>query len=385
MNRSAQRGLALVVVLWVLVLLSLVAASFTRTTRTEVNVARNLVDNAKAEAMAEAGVYLAVLALLDPDPARRPRRDGTPWKVAFAGARITVSVQDEGGKIDLNQAPDALLRGLLLAAAWTGPEGEAAGLDAAEADALVDAIRDFADPDDLHRLHGAEDRDYEAAGIPWGAKDAPFEAVEELQQVIGMTANLYRQVAPALTVYSGQRGIRAAVAPSAVLRALPGITDGTIDVLLAARATAATATVAASEPDIAEDSPSPESSSDPPAAEAGPAALQDLLSRPGLADVGLQELFTTPPAVAADETGATTSSEDDEANEAELERAGVERRYLSRSRRQVYTLRAEAHARNGAVFVREGVVRLTGSADRRFRFLAWRQGTRSARETEQND
>ncbi len=51
-----QRGLALVVVLWVLVLLSLIAASFTLTTRTEVNVTRNLIDNAKAEALADAGV-----------------------------------------------------------------------------------------------------------------------------------------------------------------------------------------------------------------------------------------------------------------------------------------------------------------------------------------
>ncbi len=113
---GGRRGLALVVVLWVLVLLSLIAASFTRATRTEVNVTRNLVDNAKAEALAEAGVYLAILALLDPDPAQRPRPDGTPWKVAFGGAEITVSVQDEGGKIDLNHAPDELLRGLLLAA-----------------------------------------------------------------------------------------------------------------------------------------------------------------------------------------------------------------------------------------------------------------------------
>ena len=43
----SQRGLVLVVVLWVLVLLSLIAASFTRT---EFNVTRNEIDNAKAEA-----------------------------------------------------------------------------------------------------------------------------------------------------------------------------------------------------------------------------------------------------------------------------------------------------------------------------------------------
>ena len=61
-----QRGLALVTVLWVLVLLSLIAASSTKTTRTEINVTRNIIDNAKAEALADAGVYQAIYALLYP-------------------------------------------------------------------------------------------------------------------------------------------------------------------------------------------------------------------------------------------------------------------------------------------------------------------------------
>ncbi|MCH9013875.1 MAG: general secretion pathway protein GspK, partial [Proteobacteria bacterium] len=241
------RGLALVTVLWVLMLLALIAASFTRTTRTEVNLTRNLIENAEAEALADAGVYRAVLALLAPqteglidegmeslirlgseNPAVVRRRieqdlraeleagnlapeaaamftegwrsDGTVYAWAFGGGEVRISIQDEGGKIDLNGAPDELLRGLFLAAAWTGPDGEILGLDPSEADALVDAIRDFADADDLKRLNGAEDRDYEAAGLPWGAKDAAFTAVEELQQVLGVTAPLYQAVAPALTV-----------------------------------------------------------------------------------------------------------------------------------------------------------------------------------------
>ncbi len=39
-GRDAQRGLALVTVLWVLMLLALMAAGFTRTMRLEVNLAR---------------------------------------------------------------------------------------------------------------------------------------------------------------------------------------------------------------------------------------------------------------------------------------------------------------------------------------------------------
>ncbi len=275
-------------VLWVLVLLSLIAASFTHTTRTEINLTRNRIETAEAEALADAGIYRAILALLSPrteglfdrgmenllqlgtenpavarrtieDDLRREMRagnlapeaeamfqdgwraDGTLYAWALGGAEVRISIHDESGKIDLNAAPDALLRGLFLAAEWTGPDGEIAALSDRDADALVDAVRDYADQDDLTRLNGAEDPDYAAAGLPWGAKDAPFEAVEELQQVLGMTPALYRRVAPALTVYSRRQGIDPAVAPLAVLHALPGMTDGTIDAVLTARMVAAAA------------------------------------------------------------------------------------------------------------------------------------------------
>ncbi len=105
----------------------------------------------------------------------------------------------------------------------------------AEADALVDAIRDFADEDDLIHLNGAEDRDYAAAGLPWDAKDAPFEAVEELQQVLGMTALLYEAIQPALTVYNGKGDIDPVVAPREVLMALPENTEAEVGDHVAAR------------------------------------------------------------------------------------------------------------------------------------------------------
>ncbi len=199
-----SRGLALVTVLWVLVLLSLVAASFTRTIRTEINLTRNLIDNAEAEALADAGVYRAIHELLSPqsegllspqienlltlssEPAAARRRierdlrselgetffpeagdpfvdgwrtDGTVHVWSFGDGRVRLSIQDEDGKIDLNAAPDELLQGLFLSA----------GLDQDAAATLVDAIADFRDADDLHRLQGAEDQDYADAGLPWGA------------------------------------------------------------------------------------------------------------------------------------------------------------------------------------------------------------------------
>ena len=43
---------------------------------TEINLTRNLIENAKAEALADAGVYRAVLGLMDPNEAPRWKADG---------------------------------------------------------------------------------------------------------------------------------------------------------------------------------------------------------------------------------------------------------------------------------------------------------------------
>ncbi len=86
--------------------------------------------------------------------------------------------------------------------------------------ALVDAIGDFRDADDLRRLNGAEDRDYQAAGLAHGPKNRPFESVAELRQVFGMTGALYDRVAPALTVYSRRRKPFRATSPPEVQAAL---------------------------------------------------------------------------------------------------------------------------------------------------------------------
>lgn len=45
-------------------------------------------------------------------------------------------------------------------------------------------------------------KDYEQAGLLAGSKDAPFERIEELQQVMGMTPTLYQVLTRYFTVNS---------------------------------------------------------------------------------------------------------------------------------------------------------------------------------------
>ena len=142
-----------------------------------------------------------------------------------SGARIAASATDESGKIDLNTAPDTLLKGLLQTAG---------GLDADSAARLVDAIGDWKDADELRRPNGAEAPEYQAAGLELHAGELVFETVPELQRVLGMSPALYAKLADSLTVYSRLAGINPAFASRATLLAVPGATAEIVDTYLPA-------------------------------------------------------------------------------------------------------------------------------------------------------
>jgi general secretion pathway protein K len=129
------------------------------------------------------------------------------------------------GRIDLNNADGALLVSLF----------ESVGLDAASAGNVVDKILDWRDTSPLKRLNGAKDRDYRQAGYPYGPRNGPFQGVDELKLVMGMTPELFGRVEAALTVYSGRPRFDPQVAPREALLAMPSMDAATVDALIAAR------------------------------------------------------------------------------------------------------------------------------------------------------
>jgi general secretion pathway protein K len=210
-----QSGVALILVLWVTVLLTVIAASFALSARTEGVQARMVFDTTKARYLAEAGLHRAIYELRNPDVEARWVADGRKYTMEFADSEIEISIIDETGKIDLNLASDELLVGLF------------ASLGISEDDALTltERVIDWRDNDNIKGFNGAEDEDYEAEGYPYGAKDALFDTVPELQQVMGIDYEMYRQLEPAITVYSGSRDINIAYAPAQALMALQDVTE----------------------------------------------------------------------------------------------------------------------------------------------------------------
>jgi general secretion pathway protein K len=226
-----ERGVALVLVIWLSTLLTVVAASFAFSARTDNLVIRNSVAIARAEAAADAGVTRAVWESYRIDNAPEQwRRDGATHEMAFEGAIVRVEMKDESARIDVNTASDALLRGLLVSV----------GLPDEEAARLVDAMADWRDPDSLKRLNGAEEPEYQAAGLAYRPANAPFQAIEETQLVLGMRPDIYRRIAPLVTVYSRQAGVSTHVAPREVLLAIPGVSAEQVDAFIARREEART-------------------------------------------------------------------------------------------------------------------------------------------------
>jgi general secretion pathway protein K len=171
-------------------------------------------ERAQARAIAEAGVAYAVQKLLlQVDPENPWPIEGSVREWSFGAGTVYISVVDSSGMIDLNHADRALLEGLLV---YQG------GVAQEEVDALLDAIEDWRDPDDLKRLNGAEEDEYLAAGRTAGPKNAPFESVEELQQVLGVTTAIYEKLFEFITV-SGHKGVNPEAASLEVLSAVPDI------------------------------------------------------------------------------------------------------------------------------------------------------------------
>ena len=224
MREEYQRGIALISVLWVTTLLAVIAASFTSSARTENQLARNLVENAKAEALADGAVHRAVLGILELEPERAWRTDGTAYRLDYGDGAVAVRIFDEDARVDLNVAPPELLAGVL----------RLVGLDEEQAEVLADRIVDFRDEDDEPEPDGAEDPEYAAAGREAGALDRPLVTESELLGVLGMSEALYQRLRPLVTVYSGAEGIDPTRASLDVLRAVPGMTPELAEAIRAA-------------------------------------------------------------------------------------------------------------------------------------------------------
>lgn len=168
-SAAREKGYAMIAAVATAALFAYVAVEAIASARSAIGGARAEAVRARLSADADAGMALAAHGLGLEDPAQRWRLTGDRRELAFDGARLVVTVEDESGKIPLNFIARPQLVQLFAAA----------GATAAEADALAGEL--------------LAERRADARGL---------SALDQLAALKGMTPALYARIGPVVTVAS---------------------------------------------------------------------------------------------------------------------------------------------------------------------------------------
>jgi len=219
----SNRGVALLLVLWALVLLGTLALGFSWSMRTEALAARNGIDEARAYFQARAGVSRAVALLrsLPPDNVLAAEIAGEDGDASY-----DVRVESESGKVDVNLVGEEVLLEML----------KRGGLPEEEAEGVRDSILDWRDVDDVPRPRGAERAEYARMAEPITPRNGRIRGVGELMHVKGVTREFHEAfLSRVFTAHGNSPQVNFRHAPGIVLRSLPGVSAGAADRIVAGR------------------------------------------------------------------------------------------------------------------------------------------------------
>lgn len=222
-GRPKERGLALVVTLWGVAALALIAAAMLSTSLSTAKIGHNAWAQLQVQTAADSGIQSAILSLFDTKPQAAQLLDGRARTLSFADIAVTVSVQDETGRIDLNYANHDLLRNFF----------KTVGAD--DPDTIADRVIDWRSSAPTHSTNGATTDDYRNAGYSYRPRGGPFQSVDELGLVMGVTPDLLRRAEPGLTVYSHIPSFDTRFATPDVLQTIPGMDEQAADQIARAR------------------------------------------------------------------------------------------------------------------------------------------------------
>jgi general secretion pathway protein K len=232
-----SKGVALILTILVVSLIVALTLQFNTSMRTNLYAAANLSDGIKLNCIARSGFNGALAVLHDDASSGNVDTLRENWAQArnfseilgslFEGGRFLVEIMDLSGRIQINQLVDRdgnyndTQRDLLLRLL----ESPEFGLDPEEPDNIVDAIKDWIDPDNEVTRFGAEHIYYQTLENPYPCKNKPLEFTEELLLVRGITRELFygTEESPGISYFLSTYGdgrININTAPPLVLRAL---------------------------------------------------------------------------------------------------------------------------------------------------------------------
>jgi general secretion pathway protein K len=186
-------GVALVLVLWIIVVLTAIVGEFSFSMRTDLNATKNFKEEEESYQAALAGIELAKLEILtvkEPfyvyksetdtlvfgEDNEEPDRTGE-----LDNSLYSYIINDEDGKLNINNATQQQMKKVI----------SNSGVEITEVDTIVDSIVDWRDSNDLHMLNGAEEDYYRTLEPPYSCKDGPFDIIEELLLIKGVTPEIF--------------------------------------------------------------------------------------------------------------------------------------------------------------------------------------------------
>jgi general secretion pathway protein K len=237
-----NRASILIIALWSVSLLTIMAVSLGFQVRQKLILVKRLDERDKVRLIAEAGVRKAI-SQLNLETEEKYTSLNQKWssnpeafkEVAVGEGMFSVICEtgsgetrfglvDEESKININKASVQVMARLF----------NLAGLDESEAGDLASSIVDWRDEDSqLNSPGGGEDSYYRLLPEPYEAKNAPFQALDELLLVKGVNENIFQKIRKYITIYgNGRVNINTAAKP--VLMAV-GYSENIADRIIAFR------------------------------------------------------------------------------------------------------------------------------------------------------
>lgn len=250
-GKRRQTGFALILALWFMAILIVAVgylAAWTERVVATAQAEQNRADARLAMASTEASVrYLLATRTQSVAGLRRQRHGADDGEASIVGNIRAVTgneialdgrsyqglsgagfaLQDEGGLIGLNRLEGGGIERLL---------GHL-GIGLEQRSAMVAALRDYTDPDDLRRLNGAEAGDYRGAGLPPPANQR-LRTVHEARRILGWhdADRLWgREGLPRYATVLQRGGANLNTSPRRVLQAQRGIDREMAQAIVATR------------------------------------------------------------------------------------------------------------------------------------------------------
>jgi general secretion pathway protein K len=235
MSTNSSSGVALLMVLWTLAILSAIALTLAASVSTEVRASQDLWGELQAERLAKSGQEVAAyletrsIGAVGEDLTALPIQpiiSGLRYQLTLPAGTVDISLEGENGKLDLGSFTEEDLAASF--AVWTG--------DTARGREIAASIADWIDVDDQARPLGAESAWYASQG--YAPRNSSLGAAD-LLLIKGLRPEDFRPSVMPSTNGSNVRGplqrifsaiptggtVNPNYAPATVIDSLPGITQ----------------------------------------------------------------------------------------------------------------------------------------------------------------